>query len=55
VTNPLLVLGLAGLFVAVLQIAGLMLGRHIRRSHDEEYFPPAVLRPVLCQEKDDVR
>lgn len=37
-TDPLLVLGLAGLFVTALEIAGRMLGRHIRRSHDKKYF-----------------
>ena len=37
--DPLLVLGAAGLLVAVLEIAAFMLGRHIRRTHDAKYFP----------------
>jgi hypothetical protein len=51
-TDPLLVLGISGLFAAALEIGAFMLGRYIRRSHDAKYFPPAVLRPVLRQKKD---
>jgi hypothetical protein len=52
--DDLLVLGVGGLIAAVVHLAASRFGQHMRRAHDAKYFPPAILRPVLRQEKDDV-
>lgn len=53
--GDLLVLGVGGLIVAVIHLAASMFGQRMQRRHDEKYFPPAILRPMLRQEKDDVK